>query len=312
MPVEVAVVGCVNEDTVVQADGRTTHDLGGVLFTAGALARLGEGIGLQPWLVTRVSQTQRTMIQACESRLKGLRLDAMMSVPGEGYRCTIRYAPDGTKSEILEGQVPSLSVRELAPILRAVQGLVVNFITGFEMDLATLQAARRMFHGQILMDLHSLTLSRDAQGRRQARVLPQWQGWLGCADVVQMNESEAQLLGAGPGIAGTTQFARHALAWGPRVMVVTLSTSGAIAAWRDKGGRIHTTHEPVARFDEEVVDTTGCGDVFLAGLSARLLTGSDVPSALRWGVQVAGRKCLRPGLSGLDCIAPESMFLNEV
>ncbi|MBT3344842.1 MAG: carbohydrate kinase family protein [Gemmatimonadetes bacterium] len=302
----------MNEDTIVQADGRTTHDLGGVLFTAGALARMGKAIGLEPWLVTRVGEAQRARIEKEAVRLQGLRFDTMLSVPGAGYRCNIRYAADGTKSEVLEGHVPALSIRDLAPCLRTMQGLVVNFITGFEMDLSTLQAARRIVCGPILMDLHSLTLSRNAQGQRQPRRLPRWRAWFGCADIVQMNQSEAQLLGAGPDVEGAMRFARTALAWGPRAVVVTLSTAGAIAAWREEGEQIHTTHEPAYPIDAETVDTTGCGDVFLAGLSARLLTGGDVPSALRWGARAAAEKCSQPGLSGLDCVAPESMFLNEV
>lgn len=312
-PVPVAVVGSVNEDVIIQADGHRVNSLGGVLFTGGALARLvGPSLGLDVRLVARIGERQLPSVQAAAANLPGLRLDTIRTYSGTGFRCRIDYDADGSKRETLLGDVPALTIQELAPCLRQAQALIVNFITGFEMDLPALQAARRIVRGMILMDLHSLCLSRDGEGQRHLRPLPGWQAWLACADVVQMNESEARMLGAGSGRSGAITFAHSALSYGPRVVVVTLSTDGAIGAWRDDQGQIHTTYQPACPMVEPVVDTTGCGDVFLAGLSARLLAGGDVPSALRWGALAAARKCTQPGLSGLEGLTPESMFPEEV
>lgn len=81
------------------------------------------------------------------------------------------------------------------------------------------------------------------------------------ADIAKLNERELEL------IAGTDDpraGCRRILDWGVRLCLITL---GADGAWFDDGrvsGR-------VPGFDAEVVDTTGCGDAFLAAFLAGLV-----------------------------------------
>ena len=307
----VGVLGSVNEDSVVQADGSVSGDLGGVLFTAGALAILGQDQQIEPWLLTRIGSPQMEKVQTRMSAFPTLQLGVVETCDGAGYHCQIEYDADGAKQERLLGDVPPLTIRDVACHLRGLHALVVNFITGYELELATLQAIRRVLKGQIVMDLHSLTLARDTEGRRSQRTLPRWRAWVGCADVLQMNEQEAASLGARGGLEGAVEFARTLLSFGPMAVVVTLSTRGAVGAWRDPAGFVRSHHQPALEAGDGVVDTTGCGDVFLAGLSADLMKGGSLPSALKLAASAAARKCARPGLAGLECLVPTSMLSQE-
>lgn len=76
------------------------------------------------------------------------------------------------------------------------------------------------------------------------------------------------------------------------------------AAWGEEGGWLdeaeagqrHLPAYPPAR----LVDTLGAGDVFNAGLIDALLRGESPIQALQRANQLAGRKCGRHGLNGLD------------
>ena len=64
------------------------------------------------------------------------------------------------------------------------------------------------------------------------------------------------------------------------IVVLTLGAEGSIAFTRDA---VHTQEAlPV----ETVIDTTGCGDAFQAGFTARYLRTKDVPASLRAGAEL--------------------------
>jgi ribokinase len=81
---------------------------------------------------------------------------------------------------------------------------------------------------------------------------------------------------------------RHLAALGPAVVGVTLGKDGYLAL--DRGRLIRRPAYPVA-----AVDTTGCGDVFHAGVIFGLLQGWTVDQCLDWGSWAASRVSLQLG-----------------
>jgi len=78
------------------------------------------------------------------------------------------------------------------------------------------------------------------------------------------------------------------LAWGAArasLLVVTLGAKGAVAVAVADGHRRHMPAEPQG----PVVDTTGAGDMFAAGLLAGLVQSRDLATAMRMGSIAAGR-----------------------
>ena len=70
------------------------------------------------------------------------------------------------RSEVLKGGVPGWTWAGLAPLLRDIDALYINFISGFELDLETTQLVRQHFRGPIYCDLHSLLLGVRPTGLR--------------------------------------------------------------------------------------------------------------------------------------------------
>ena len=84
-------------------------------------------------------------------------------------------------------------------MVRDLDALYVNFISGFELCLGTAQALRQGFDGPIYADLHSL-LPRACSTTACARCArcPTPAAGSRCFDVVQVNEDEMQQLSPDP------------------------------------------------------------------------------------------------------------------
>ena len=300
---EVGVIGSINLDTIHHPDGRSSESLGGILFTACALAHLGQGrLRTRPFarLPREIEPRVEALLGACpEVSLGGLR-----RLDGPGFRCEIRYDRAGRKSERLRGDVPPLAPPDLPCSNSSLDALLVNFITGFELEPDTLRGLRRIVDGPILMDVHSLTLARDAEGRRHPRPPPSWPLWASMADLVQMNELEARTLGAPA--EELQEWAVSLLDLGPKVAVITLGERGALCAWRASDGGVRRLRRPAQAVPEGLpVDPTGCGDVFLAAMAAGLLAGGTVPQALDRAIRAASRNCTLTGIESLGLLAEE-------
>ncbi|MFZ5827981.1 MAG: carbohydrate kinase family protein [Bacillota bacterium] len=98
------------------------------------------------------------------------------------------------------------------------------------------------------------------------------------------NQIEAEELYGKP--VASVPAAEHAalaiLERGPQQAVVTLGALGCVVAERGMGDPVYIPAKPV-----EVVDTTGAGDAFVAGVSHALACGADLRLAAEAGTRVA-------------------------
>ncbi len=117
----------------------------------------------------------------------------------------------------------------------------------------------------------------------------------GCA-LIKPNETElAELTGAAP--RGSEEAAEIAKRLLDRVdiVVVTLGAAGAAAVGRDGAWLARA-----AVASEDVVNTVGCGDAFLAGFCTELDAGRPLPECLRSGVACGSACALTPGSGVVD------------
>lgn len=238
-------------------------------------------------------------------------------VPVPNNRVVLHYETSERRCERMAGGVPPWTWDELGPMVRDLDALYVNFISGFELSLGTAQALRRGFAGPIYADLHSLLLGMQGDGIRVPRPLPDATGWYGCFDLIQVNDAEMAWLSADP-----LSLAAELLDLGVSALLVTLGERGAVyvsgigdSGIRDPGSGIRGIRSPIpdpgspipvprtaripAESPGEALDPTGCGDVFGATTFARLLAGDDIEPAVVAGVRAAGRNACFRGASGL-------------
>jgi ribokinase len=77
--------------------------------------------------------------------------------------------------------------------------------------------------------------------------------------------------------AGASEAARDLMSLGPETVCLKLSDGGCVFA-NDSGRRLM---KPV---EVDVVDKTGAGDAFIAGLAGALVEGQPMQEAARWGI----------------------------
>jgi hypothetical protein len=235
-----------------------------------------------------------------------------IAVPYRNNRVELFYTDAERRSEVLSGGIPGWSWLGLSPLVRDLDALYVNLISGFELDLPTAQLLRQNFTGPIYCDLHSLVLAVQPDGLRTPRPLPGIAEWCRCFDLLQVNEDELSML-APDGLA----LAATALANGVQSLVVTLGARGVVyfapshfARLADRrtgppplnlsSGALRTALlSPSADQVRVKGDPTGCGDVFGATYYSRLLAGDIMTDALRAALDAAARNVEHRGATGL-------------
>jgi hypothetical protein len=225
-----------------------------------------------------------------------------VEVTAPNNRVVLHYQSTERRCERMAGGVPGWTWAELGPMVRDLDALYVNFISGFELCLGTAQALRHGFRGPIYADFHSLFLGMQQDGMRVLRPLPNAADWFACFNFVQLNEDEMRQLSPDP-----LTLSAQALQAGVSLLAVTLGPRGVayVAApgfdgVRDPDVNLAAVRSALIRApDVETLDPTGCGDVFGAVAFARLLAGDPVEAALRHATALAARNAGFRGATGL-------------
>ena len=302
------VIGTMVWDTIYRRPGpeEAIEEWGGIAYSLVALdAVIPAGWELVPLIKVGRDLAPRAarFLAELAHRSPGARF---VEVPEPNNRVTLHYESSARRTECLTGGVPGWSWNELGLMVRDLDALYLNFISGFELTLETAHHLRRGFAGPIYADLHSLFLGVAHGGLRVPQPLADPAGWFSCFDLVQVNQDEMDRMGPDPMAVAAT-----ALGAGVRVLVVTLGPRGAVYFTRDRAplnarrevpafGPIQTARvaAPVVVADLDS-DPTGCGDAFGATLFARLLSGAGIEPAIQDANGCAARNATCRGATGL-------------
>lgn len=292
----IGVVGAMVWDTIYGRDPAqpAVEEWGGIAY---ALAGLDAALP-DDWEIVPLIKVGADLAAPADRFLRSLSHVApgarFVQVPEANNRVTLRYETRERRCELMSGGVPGWTWGELGPMVADLDALYVNFISGFEMTLATARLLRRGYPRFIYADLHSLFLAKDASGLRSLQPLPDGPGWFGCFDAVQLNEEEMGQLGPDP-----LAVAAGALGAGAKVLCVTLGRRGAayFTGSPVRTARVSSEETGAATLDDG--DPTGCGDVFGATAAAALIQGIPVEEALHLAARRAARNVSFRGATGL-------------
>jgi hypothetical protein len=302
------IVGTMVWDTIYgRGDSEEpVEEWGGIAY---ALAALEVSLP-EEWELVPLIKVGRDLAPKANTFLRSLtRRSAaarFVEVPEPNNRVTLRYQSLTRRAERLSGGVPPWQWHELQPLVRDLDAVYVNLISGFEVDLDTVRRLHAEFSGPLYVDLHSLLLGVQCDGTRVPRRLPDVSEWFACFDVVQLNEDELHLIGDDP-----MQVAAQAMSCGVRLLIVTLGERGAVyfttADFDFFGPRVGVGAPPApirtARIEPvpvEIRDPTGCGDVFGGAMVGHLVRGTPTEFAMRQANAAAARNVQYRGATGLQ------------
>lgn len=296
---KVAVLGPIPRDRVITHRGDVLEKYGCALYTAVALSTL-----LAPDdVVVPVVNVQRRDEDAIKDLLSlrpNIDLTGIRSDLDAGDVVELRYVDQNRRIERQTGFMAPILPEHVEFALDA-DAFVCVPITDYEVGPITLQYLKQHGKGLVLLDGHGPTNALVPGGQRQHRLWVDRDAWLPHVDVLKMNLEEAGCswfaTDGDPDEPGTPialehlpRFAKHCLRAGVQAVCVTLDQEGCVAYTLDERGDLQehlVPRIPVAH----VVDTTGCGDSFAAGMAFGFLQDHDIVSACRYGNAMGAQRC---------------------
>ncbi len=219
------VIGTFVWDVIHGRDPRQApiEEWGGITYALGAL----DAALTDEWEIVPIIKVGEDLASEALRFLGTLRHSAqnaaLSQVPYPNNRVTLHYHSAEGRSEYLRGGIPGWRWVEIEPLLRDIDALYVNLISGMELDLETARLIRQNFAGPIYCDLHSLLLGVDPDGLRTPRVILDVHEWMRCFDLLQVNEDEMHLLAH-----DAMELATTAMAGSVAAVNVTLGARGVM------------------------------------------------------------------------------------
>ncbi len=306
---KVAVLGPMPRDQIVTDDGERFEKYGCALYTAVALsALLDEGDTIVP--ISHVRRKDEGPLKQILAPFPNIDTSGITSSADQGDTVELRYTRQNHRLERQTGFMNPILPADLDAVLDA-DAFVCVPITDYEVGQATLRHIKTHSSGTVVLDAHGPTTTLTRNGDRQQRVWADQEIWLPYVDILKMNLDEARSMWVGESAemkaeapAQITEekqiteelrdLARYCLDRGVRAVCVTLDEHGCVSFCRDGSGGVST--EFVAPVPvERVVDTTGAGDSFAAGLAYGYLAYGDYSMACRYGNAMGAQRCTGPG-----------------
>ena len=288
---DVLVVGSINQDFVLNVEHRpqpgetvtnaelSLHNGGKGANQAAAAALLGASVKM----LGRVGDDDLggPLVEALEG--KGIDTSLIESVEDESTGAAfITLTPDGENAITVapganrwvrpeDVDSASEAIRD-AGILVAQMEVSVDTVVR-AVDQAEEAGTRVLVNLAPPMELHEETLKK--------------------LDPLVVNEHEAAfLLGSKvEGMDGALSAVPKLLALGPRSVVVTLGSEGAVYADSEEA-------EHLSSPEVDVVDTTGAGDAFVGALAAKLSEGASLKDAVSYAVRAGAAAVTKEGAQG--------------
>ncbi len=249
------------------------HRLGGTaLYAAATAARLG----LETSLVTRVGPHEKDeLVRTCAGLGIDLRaLDALVTTT-----FAFHWDEQGHRILQLKARAKAIALADIPADLRSADALVLGTIAReISADLFGGEAARVS-----VLAAQGLLRTWDADGTIQPTAWPQAEDLIGGLTCVVLSEDDV-----GGDVAMVERWSR--------LVPVALTLA-------ERGARLYEGVRPSAEvpafLPERVVDTTGAGDTFAAGLAIALSEGKPLVEACRFANAVASFGLEGEAIAGL-------------
>src|SRR4051795_9626333 len=289
---KVAVLGPIPRDQIVTHAGERFEKYGCALYTAVALsALLDPGDTILP--ITHVRRRDEDPIKKILSVYRNIDTSGITSAHDQGDVVELRYIEHNRRAERQTSFMNPILPGDVDAVIDADVFVCVP-ITDYEVSQATLRHIKENNSSAIIvLDAHGPTTTLTRSGERHPRVWADRDVWLPYVDILKMNLEEASSTWLGESAEVTADLprlsteelrdlARHCLDRGVGAICVTLDERGCVAFYRDGSGGV--AGEFVDRIEvEHVVDTTGAGASFAAGLAYGYLAYRDYIVACQYG-----------------------------
>lgn len=185
----------------------------------------------------------------------------------------LKVSGSSEREEIYKNISTALDITKLEKSINF-DGILINMITGFDINVDQLAWIRKKFNCPIYLDVHTLARGLDENMKRNFRPIPDAEKWLNCIDIIQCNEMELKSI-----VPNSTveEAAKIIFTQNVDILVITKAEKGAEVFLKEKNffSRISVKKENVIAKNK-----VGCGDFFGAAFFYNYIATRDVKSSL--------------------------------
>ncbi len=295
---KIGVIGTFVRDRIFPYRGETVESIGGIFFTVSFLANLLDSYS-EIYPVSFAGDDFYDILINQLSDYNNVHLDGIKKIPKKHTQVKLVYTGPQERYEITTEPMPALSYDEIN-FLKDMDTVLVNLITGTDIDLWALRKFRQDSDALVYLDFHSHALGINGTGKRYYRRPDDWRDWINLVDVLQLNEQEARTLaGNKTGFPddGLTEFGETILDMRPTVCHITLAEKGSYLFYLKNN--IKQVQKFAAIPVPNVVDIIGCGDAFSAGYLVDYFSSGNVLTATNLAHKIAAINCTFMGSEGV-------------
>jgi len=291
MSKRVGLIGTVTHDVISSDAGKAFEGLGGILYQAAALC----GLKTEVSVYCNIGEDLAPRTDRIIGKWPALDASRISRIPVPSNLVRLHYPRRGERVEILESVVPAIESERVIDDLPDLDMLTAVCNSGYDIILEEWRKIVRASVCPVWFDVHSLALSKGIGRPRTYIPLTEWRHWVQEVSYVQANLMELSCMVGYPGKALTlddvSAFSAKAFEEGVEAVFITLGREGVLVISPKKLERF-SSPETV-----NVLDTTGCGDVFCAATIAKLIRGADPFDAASFGVRLAAKAA---GVEGVE------------
>ena len=166
--------------------------------------------------------------------------------------------------------------------LNKFDGIFINMITGFDINLKQMEEVRKEFNGLIYFDVHTFSRGVRDDMKRNFRRIPAFDKWAKNIDILQVNEEEIQTISDNK---NKIDIVREMFSYGIKILIVTKAEHGARAYFIEEN-EIKSIF--ISAIKVKVLNKVGCGDVFGAVFFYNYIRKADIIDSLRAANFAAG------------------------
>ena len=271
---KILIIGQSVVDRINQ-DGNVSVKPGGIHYSVAGVSSFIEDND-QIYLCTTISKKDEYLFKGFYSVVKQEFIGFREKIPA----VNLTIHKNRERDERYENITQNLNLPDKD--LNLFDGIFVNMVTGYDLNLKQAEYIREKFKGTIYFDVHTFSRGYDENGNRNFRRIPGFDKWAKCVDIIQANEEELKTLS---GKSDEREIVRKLLGCGVQQVIITKAEKG-VRIYYNQAGELESVFYPAIKI--KTVNKVGCGDVFGAVYFYNYIRTRNVNKSLQIANVAAG------------------------